>query len=202
MLIGATTLPTLETPRLRLRWMTEADVPALFELFSDPEVTRYWSWSAYTEGAQAEKLLRDIHKCFAERSLFQWGFARREDDRVVGTCTLSELSGQHRRAVLGYALNRAHWGQGYACEAVNRVVEFGFSALELHRLEADVDPRNAGSIKVLEGLGFQREGYQRERYFLNGEVQDAVLYGLLRREWGAVSADSGGTSVPRSPDSP
>jgi RimJ/RimL family protein N-acetyltransferase len=185
MLIDATILPTLETPRLRLRWMTEADVPALFELFSHPEVTRYWSWPAYTEVAQAEKLLRNIHQCFAERSLFQWGFARREDNRVVGTCTLAELSGQHRRASLGYALNRAYWGHGYGREAVSRVVEFGFTALELHRLEADVDPRNAGSIKVLEAVGFQREGYQRERYFLNGEKQDAVLYGLLRPEWRA-----------------
>jgi RimJ/RimL family protein N-acetyltransferase len=183
MLIGATTLPTLETPRLRLRWMTEADVPALFELFSNPEVTRYWIWSAYTEVVQAEKLLRESHERFAERSLFVWGLARREDDRVVGTCTLAQLSGTHRRATLGYALNAAYWGQGYGREAANRVVEFGFTTLELHRLESDVDPRNVGSIKVLEGLGFQREGYQRERYFLNGEVQDAVLYGLLRREW-------------------
>ncbi|QRK04957.1 GNAT family N-acetyltransferase [Archangium violaceum] len=183
MLIGATTLPTLETPRLRLRWMTEADVPALFALFSDLEVTRYWGWSAYTEEAQAEKLLRDIHKSFAERSLFQWGFVRREDDRVVGTCTLSDLSGQHERASLGYALNRAYWGHGYGREAVGRVVEFGFTTLALHRLEADVDPRNAGSIKVLEDLGFQREGFQRERYFINGERQDAVMYGLLRSEW-------------------
>jgi [ribosomal protein S5]-alanine N-acetyltransferase len=183
MLADATMLPTLETPRLRLRWMTEADVPALFALFSHPEVTRYWNWAAYTQGAQAEKLLRDIHKCFAERSLFQWGIARREDDQVVGTCTLSELSGPHRRASLGYALNRACWGQGYGREAVGRVVEFGFTVLGLHRLEADVDPRNVGSIKVLEGLGFQHEGCQRERYLLDGEVQDAVLYGLLRREW-------------------
>jgi RimJ/RimL family protein N-acetyltransferase len=183
MLADALSLPTLETHRLRLRWMTEVDVPALFEIFSHPEVTRYWSWSAYTEVPQAEKLLRDIHECFAERSLFQWGVARREDDRVVGTCTLSDLSGQHRRASLGYTLSRAYWGQGYAREAVSRMVEFGFTSLELHRLEADVDPRNAGSIKVLEGLGFQREGYQRERYFLNDEAQDAVMYGLLRREW-------------------
>jgi ribosomal-protein-alanine N-acetyltransferase len=186
MLIGAQTLPTLETSRLRLRWMTEADIPALFELFSHPEVTRYWSWDAYTELAQAEKLLRDIHKRFAERSLFQWGFARREDDRVVGTCTLSGLSGQHRRAGLGYALNRAYWGQGYGREAVGRVVEFGFTSLELHRLEADVDPRNTSSIQVLESLGFQREGCQRQRYFINGEMQDGVLYGLLRPEWRPV----------------
>jgi RimJ/RimL family protein N-acetyltransferase len=186
MLTDARILPTLETPRLRLRWLTEADVPALYEIFSHPEVTRYWSWSAYTEVAQAERLVRKIHESFAERSLFQWGIARREDDRVVGTCTLSDLCETHRRACLGYALSRAHWGQGYAREAVSRVVEFGFTTLELHRLEADVDPRNTGSIQVLEGQGFQREGYQRERYFLDGEVQDAVLYGLLRREWTRV----------------
>jgi RimJ/RimL family protein N-acetyltransferase len=80
-------------------------------------------------------------------------------------------------------LNRAWWGHGYGREAVRRVVEFGFTSLELHRLEADVDPRNASSIQALEGLGFQREGYQRQRYFLDGELQDAVLYGLLRPEW-------------------
>lgn len=182
MLGNATTLPTLETPRLRLRWLTREDVPALFALFSSPDVTRYWSWPAYTEVAQAERLLEQIHACFAERSLFQWGFARREDDQIIGTCTLAELSGPHRRAAIGYALNRAHWGHGYGREAVRRVVEFAFTTLDLHRLEADVDPRNASSIQVLEALGFQREGYQRERYFVNGEIQDAVLYGLLRRE--------------------
>ncbi|WP_257457876.1 GNAT family N-acetyltransferase [Archangium lipolyticum] len=183
MLTDAKTLPTLETPRLRLRWLTEADVPALFELFSHREVTRYWSWAAYTEVAQAEKLLRAIHAFFAERSLFQWGIARREDDKVVGTCTLSDLSQTHRRASLGYALNRACWGQGYGREAVGRVVEFGFTELELNRVEADVDPRNVASIKVLEELGFQHEGRQRERYIIDGEIQDAVMYGLLRREW-------------------
>src|SRR6218665_1525206 len=96
--------PRPPPPRRRLRWMPEADIPALFALFSHPEVTRYWSWSAYTERAQAEKLLGNIHKHFAERALFQWGFARREDDRIIGTCTLADLSGQHRRASLGYAL--------------------------------------------------------------------------------------------------
>lgn len=188
MLTGATTLPTLETPRLRLRWLTEADLPALFEVFSDPEVTRYWAWPAYVEPAQAEALLRNIRSSFAARSLFQWGFTRREDDRVVGTCTLAELSAEHRRASIGFALARAHWGRGYGPEAAARMVQFGFEELGLHRLEADADPRNNASIKVLEGLGFQREGLQRERYFLNGEVQDALLFGLLRAEWQAAPA--------------
>ncbi len=183
MLEGAPTLPTLETARLRLRWLTDADVPALFELFSDPAVTRYWSWSAYAEPAQAARLLASIHRHFADRSLFQWGFARREDDRIIGTCTLAELSVEHRRAALGFALRRDQWGRGYGPEAAARAVEFGFRELALHRLEADADPRNASSIKVLEGLGFRREGCQRERYLLGGEEQDALLFGLLRSEW-------------------
>ncbi|MGZ5443472.1 MAG: GNAT family N-acetyltransferase [Thermoanaerobaculia bacterium] len=61
-------------------------------------------------------------------------------------------------------------------------MRFAFQTLGLHRLEADVDPRNTASIRCLERLGFRREGYARERYHLGGEVQDAVLYGLLRKD--------------------
>lgn len=68
-------------------------------------------------------------------------------------------------------------------EALPALVSFAFETLGLHRLEADVDPRNAPSIRALERAGFAREGHQRERYLLNGEAQDALLYGLLRRDW-------------------
>ena len=61
---------------------------------------------------------------------------------------------------------------------------YAFEVLDLHRIEADVDPRNAASIRTLERLGFQREGYLRERWQVNGEIQDALFYGLLRPDWG------------------
>ena len=63
------------------------------------------------------------------------------------------------------------------------LLRFGFETLDLHRIEADVDPRNPASIRLLERLGFKKEGYRRESYILNGEIQDAVDYGLLKREF-------------------
>jgi RimJ/RimL family protein N-acetyltransferase len=176
-------LPTLEIERLRLRALTPQDVPALFTVFGDPAVCRYWSRPALPDLAAAVALQREIARCFADRSLFQWAIAERASDQVVGTCTLAALSAEHRRAELGFALARSVWGRGYVAEALPVLLRFAFEPLALHRLEADVDPRNAPSIRALERLGFEREGYQRERYFLGGEIQDAVLYGLLRHDW-------------------
>ena len=183
MLTGVDALPTITTERLRLRALSPVDVPALAAIFGDPEVCRFWSHAALTDAGAAQKLYDHIAKCFAERSLFQWGIAERDSDAVVGTCTLAALSSEHRRAELGFALARASWGRGLIAEALPALVGFAFETLDLHRLEADVDPRNQRSIRAIERLGFKREGYLPERYHVNGEVQDAVLYGLLRRDW-------------------
>ena len=199
MLPDATVLPTLRTERLALRWLTDADVPALYEIFSDAVVTRYWSRPPLPHAAAAAALLAEIRRGFAERTLFQWGIARRADDRVIGTCTLAALSTPHRRAELGYALGRTHWSRGYADEALHALLDFAFDTLALHRLEADVDPRNAPSIRVLERLGFRREGHLRERYHMGGELQDALLYGLLRREWRGRARVAAPETVPYPP---
>jgi ribosomal-protein-alanine N-acetyltransferase len=185
MLPGANQLPSITTERLRLRWLTPADVPALFAIFGDPEVCRYWSRPALQDLAAAQALHAEIVQYFADRSLFQWGLAERTSDRVVGTCTLAALSLEHRRAEVGFALARAAWGRGYMAEALPALLAFGFDTLALHRVEADVDPRNVRSIRLLERVGFRREGYLRQRYHVAGEAQDAVLYGLLRGEWEA-----------------
>ena len=188
LLPGADRLPSIDTGRLRLRWLVPDDVPALLEIFGDAEVCRYWSRPAIPDLAAADALREEIVGHFAARSLFQWGIAERASGRVVGTCTLAAISVEHRRAEVGFALARAAWGRGHVAEALPALVGFAFGTLALHRLEADVDPRNARSIRALEAVGFQREGHLRERYHLAGELQDAVLYGLLRREWEARAA--------------
>jgi RimJ/RimL family protein N-acetyltransferase len=68
-------------------------------------------------------------------------------------------------------------------ETLRAVLNYAFEVLNLHRIEADVDPRNAASVKTVERLGFQREGYLRERWQVNGEIQDALFYGLIRPDW-------------------
>jgi len=178
-------IPTLETPRLRLRALVEADVPALFAIFGDAESMRYWSRPELKTIDEAEALFRDIHDHGASGDFVQLGIARREDDLVVGTCTLYRIERTHRRAELGYILRRDHWGRGLAHEALVALLDHAFGALGLHRLEADVDPRNAASIRLVERLGFKLEGHMRERYFVAGDIQDSAMYGLLAPEWKA-----------------
>jgi ribosomal-protein-alanine N-acetyltransferase len=175
-------LPTREGRRVRLRWLEAKDVPALFEVFSDPEVMRYWSRPPMTDEGEAAALLAQTQRRFAARTDFQWGIARTLDDRIIGTCTLFALNVENERAEVGYALGRAHWGQGLMAEAQGLLLDQAFETLGLRRLEADVDPRNTRSLRSLERLGFKREGYARERWHVAGEIQDAVLLGLLKRE--------------------
>jgi RimJ/RimL family protein N-acetyltransferase len=176
-------LPRLEAARVCLRGLRDDDVPALFAVFSDSAVMRYWSSEPQRDVAESRTLLAKIRAGFRAHEFLQWGVARRSDDTVIGTCTLFRLDARNRRAEVGYALGRSSWGQGLATEAVRAVVDFAFGKLQLIRLEADVDPRNERSLRMLERLGFSREGHLRSRYIVAGEIQDTVFLGLLRHEW-------------------
>lgn len=182
---GASGLPTYETERLRLRMTEPRDAPGLLTVFGDPEVARFLSRPAFTELAQAEAFQVRLQACFRERSYLQWGIARRTDDVLIGTFTLFHVDLEQGRGEIGYTLQRDHWGQGLAGEAVGAMIGVVFGELGLRRLEADVDPRNTRSLALLEKLGFVREGLLRERFLVNGELQDTVLLGLLSREWQA-----------------
>ena len=181
-------LPTLDAPRLRLRWLDAGDVDALFDVFSDRVMMRYWSSPAMTERAEAEAMLARIHRQFAEKVGFQWGIERKSDGRILGTCTLFNVHVANMRAELGYCLASDYWKQGYMREALTALLDHACGPMNLRRLEADVDPRNENSMRILGKLGFSQEGLLRERWNVNGEIQDTAFLGLLAREWrGRVS---------------
>ena len=177
------TFPSITTPRLSLRWISNDDVDALFGIFSDPEVMRYWSTPPLPNREAAVELLNEIHDSYNHQVMLKWGVARQADNVVIGTTTLYNIDLGNRRAEVGYALGREYWGQGYMHEALQALLRYCFETLDLRRLEADVDPHNEPSIQTLERLGFRREGYLRERWEVGGEIQDALFYGLLRPEW-------------------
>ncbi|MEP6636299.1 MAG: GNAT family N-acetyltransferase [Acidobacteriota bacterium] len=176
-------LPTIEAHRLYLRWIAAGDVDDLYTIFSNTEVMRYWSTPPLADRDAATHLLAEIHEGFQAQSMLKWGIALRTDNSLVGTTTLYNLDFSNRRCELGYALGRAHWGKGYMQEALDATLGCAFGVLDMRRIEADVDPRNAASIRTLERLGFRREGFLRERWQVDGEIQDALFYGLLRPEW-------------------
>ena len=180
--------PRLASQRLCLRPPRADDVDALFALFSDPVVARYWSRPPMTDRAEAEAQLARYAEGFASRGALTWAVAAQDDDALIGTCALFRIEPTYRRAELGYALRADRWGRGLAREAVSRMLDWGFGTLGLHRIEADIDPRNLASRGLLLRLGFRSEGLLRERYFVAGEVSDTEYFGLLAREWAASQA--------------
>jgi RimJ/RimL family protein N-acetyltransferase len=176
---------TLVTERLRLRPLAAHDAPALFTIFSDPEVMRHWASPPWRSRADAEALLERDARATAEGSHLRLALCRHGDDTLIGSCTVFGFVPTSRRAEMGYILGRAHWGRGLMHEALVALVGHGFEGLNLHRIEADIDPRNAASRRTLERLGFTLEGRLRERWIVAGEVSDTELYGLLAREWRA-----------------
>ncbi len=113
-------LPTIDATRIFLRGLSEEDVDALYTIFSDPEVMRYWSTPPLVDRNAASKLLSEIHDGFKNHTLLKWGIARRTDNALIGTATLFNLHFDNRRAEIGYGLGRAHWGNGYMQEALER----------------------------------------------------------------------------------
>ncbi len=182
-MIDGDRLPLIDAPRVQLRWLTEHDVDALFAVFSDRTMMRYWSTPAMTARTEAEAYLARIHAGFGSKSLFQWGVERKDDGRLLGTCTLFHIDSANLRAELGYGLGSEYWSRGYMTEALTALIRFAFASLKLRRLEADVDPRNENSLRILGKLGFRREGLLRERWNVGGEIQHTTFLGLLAKHW-------------------
>lgn len=105
----------------------------------------------------------------------------------IGWCGLTRWNPDYRSASLGYCLHDAAWGYGYATEAASALLEWAFDTLDLNRVQAETDTRNVASARVLEKVGFMREGTLREDCVVNGEVSDSWVFGLIRRDRGSSS---------------
>lgn len=176
---------TLTTGRLLLRALVPADAAAMFAVFSDPEVVRYWSSTPWTGMEKAHQFVANAEEDWLSGAGLRFGIEVAATGELAGQVALHHFDQDNRRCEVGYALARQHWRQGYLTEALGAVLEHGFTALDLNRVEADIDPRNAASAKPLERLGFRQEGLLRERWIVGGEICDTAFYGLLRRDWAA-----------------
>jgi RimJ/RimL family protein N-acetyltransferase len=177
--------PTLlVTQRLALRWLDDGDAAAQFVLFSDPAVMHFIR-EPWTQMSQAEEMLEQALASYRDGSNLIFGVELRETGELIGNVNLHRFFESNRRCEVGYAIASAHQGRGYATEALAAVIEYGFRTLDLNRFEADINPANTASARVLERLGFRQEGLMRERWIIRGTKQDSAFYGLLKSDWDA-----------------
>jgi [ribosomal protein S5]-alanine N-acetyltransferase len=172
----------IRTARLELRPLREADVATLFEIHADPEAMRYWDAPVWNNDERGRAMVaRDL--ALTTTDYLRLGIQLLASGKLLGTCSLFGIDVRCRRAELGYILGVQGWGRGYMREALSALLDYAFAELNLNRIEVDTDPRNERSTRLLDRLKFTQEGLFRERCVVDGEISDAAMYGLLRRDW-------------------
>jgi [ribosomal protein S5]-alanine N-acetyltransferase len=189
----------VQTERLIVRPLDEADLGDLLVMNGDAEVTRYLPYATWAGMDDARAWLKRMRGIEAGGTAIQLVIEQRSDGRAIGTVLLFKWDAASARIELGYVLTRAAWGRGLMHEALVAVIARCFAVLGLRRIEAEIDPRNAGSARTLQRLGFVPEGLLRERWHTKGQISDSALYGLLASD----SRPSPGlpSSAPPRPDS-
>jgi RimJ/RimL family protein N-acetyltransferase len=173
----------IESDRLILRLVTESDLPALMEVNGDDTVTKFLPYASWRSIADAEAWYRRMAGVQASGSALQFVIVDKRTKCAIGTALLFRFDEESARAEVGYALKRTVWGNGYMREAWTALIGYAFGNIPLRRLEAEVDPRNESSRRLLLNLGFIKEGLLRQRWITKGEPIDVEVYGLLHHEW-------------------
>jgi len=180
----------LKTRDLHLRPLNPGDAESMFAMLSDPQSMKYWCDEPVTEIAEAVRALNKDLESDAQGDSLCWAICLDGEDKMIGKCILFQFNEKNHRAEIGYILNREYWRRGFMQQALETVIDFAFSTLNLHRIEADVDTENAGSLGILEKLGFEREGLFRERWYVYDQWQHSVMLGLLKQDWQRRQADA------------
>ncbi|HSQ27156.1 MAG TPA: GNAT family N-acetyltransferase [Anaerolineales bacterium] len=178
-----TDFPILTSERLLLREFSLTDIPAVFDIFSRPEVVKWVEGDLFENMSRAETRVKERMDLFHKQRGCRWAIALRESPMdSIGSCGYFHVRKGSHTWEIGYDLHPAYWGQGLMSEALQTMIEFCLSTqnhVTIHRLEALVDPGNTASIRLLEKFGFDRECLRREFGLWNNRYQDVLLYALL-----------------------
>ncbi|MCW8128371.1 GNAT family N-acetyltransferase [Microbulbifer halophilus] len=174
--------PVIETERLTLKPLVVDDSDSLLEIFSDPEVMRYWNTEPWVTIQESLDFINEGNDSMRRQESIVLGVYLKSTGELAGKCMLFSYDKESKRAEIGFGLGRSCWGKGYINEAGEALIQYGFNSLGLRRIEAEIDPDNQSSAKALEKLGFSREGLLRQRWEVNGIVSDSAMYGRLESD--------------------
>ena len=176
-------MPTLETPRLRLRKLSMRDAQDIFDYSQDPQVARYVLWEAQTSLSEARSYIRFMLRKYRLGEPASWGIEWKETGRIIGTIGFMWIQRDNAAAEVGYSLSRAYWNRGIMTEDLSALLRYGFRSMNLNRIEAQHETENPASGAVMRKCGMQREGTLRQRLLNKGRFVDVELYAILRRDF-------------------
>jgi RimJ/RimL family protein N-acetyltransferase len=179
----------LETNRMILRPLEERDSAAFSAYRSDPEIARYQGWGAPYSLEQAEEFIEQ-QKMVTPGEIGQWlqlGMELNADGALIGDVAFQVIKDSHNQAEIGMTLSQPFQGKGYGTEAVRELVQFLFGELNVHRVIANCDPENISAHRLLERVGFRREGCFVDSLWYKGSWASELWFAILDREWKGLS---------------
>lgn len=174
---------SIDTERLQIRSVEEADIEDLLEVNGDEQVTRFLPYQTWRSIADGKAWYERMIALSAAGDTIQFVIIEKQSARVIGTCLLFRYNKDNGRAELGYVMGRAFWKMGYTHEALSGLISYAFQFYNIRRLHAEVEPENIASNQLLFKLGFTREGLSRQDWQTQEQNQDMNIYGLLHEEW-------------------
>lgn len=176
-------MPILETERLTLRDIKESDIDSLFKIYSDSKVAEFDDFQPIQNKEQAISCCNYYKNQFHKKEEARWGIVCKKDNMLIGTYGISHFDQEVRMCEIGYDMMRNQWNKGYMTEAIGKIVEFVFETLGANRIQADIDPRNPASSRVLEKNNFIREGFLRQNVFFKDQLWDSVIWAILKSDY-------------------
>ncbi|MGV3696795.1 GNAT family N-acetyltransferase [Flavobacterium sp.] len=173
----------LETERLFLRRLTKDDADEIFALRSNPEIMQYIPRPLAKSKEEALEHIAMIEDKIVNNTGINWGITLKGNSKVIGIIGIFQIYPENHRAEIGYMIFPDQFGKGYTTEAIKAVLEYGFDQMNLHSIEAIIDPGNIASERVLQKNGFVKEAHILENGLWNGKFFDTVIYSLLRRNF-------------------
>lgn len=176
------TFPILHTDRLDLIEIRQEHSGDIFKLFSDTRVTQYYNVVPLTKIEETQKFIDWFQTRFTGKAGIRWGISLKRHNNIIGTIGFNNFTKRHR-ANLGYDLQADFWNNGYLTEALKAVIKFGFTKLDINRIEAEVMQGNIASEKVLTKTGFANEGILRQWMYWNNRHYDMTMFSLLQSDF-------------------
>jgi len=173
----------MTSPRLAFRKLSMKDADTIFHYASDPEVTRYVLFPTHKSMDDTFAFIQINLDKYKDGETASWGVTLKETGELIGTADFVWWNVYHKKAEVGYCLAKEHWNQGFATEALMSLVHFGFTHLNLHRIEARCFEENIASSRVIEKAGMHKEGILKEALWAKGKYRNVWQYALLQKEY-------------------
>ena len=176
-------IPKLHTERLVLRPMSVSDYEDMYDYAKSGELTKYLLWSPHPSSEYTKKYLKFVEKRYRMGDFYDWAIEEKSSGRMIGSCGFTTIDIEHRKGEIGYVINPTFHRCGYAVEAAQAIIEFGFYDLDLNRIECRIMKENEPSFKVAKKLGMTFEGYMRDALYVKGSYRTIGMCSILKEEF-------------------